>query len=181
MLGINQDICLDRYGRFHATGMWDESSPAKAPTNIDWSQVDWASLQRECVLENADRFDLEPRLEPDSMEYLETSRKEPETDQARKRAAAIFRAYEGINFTPDLTRTVRSIITELALGSGGEYEVFLLFQIKKVDIPLDNPNDPFYQQLLHEKVPTEFQSIAVLWNEQLWPTLYPLIPPGVRE
>ena len=181
LLGINQDICFDRYGRFHASGLLDESGTRKAAADIDWDRVDWATLQRECVAENYGRFDPEPRPEPDTREYLESSRKEPEVGQARKRAAVIFRAYDGIEFTPDLKRTMRSVITELALGSGGEYEVFLLFQIKGIDIALDDPNQSYYQELLHEKVPEEFQSIAVLWNERLWETLYPLVPPDVRE
>ena len=181
MLGINQDVCFDRYGRFHATGLWDESSSLKAAANVDWGKVDWASLQRQCVAENAGRFDLNPRPKPESREYLESSRKVPEAGQARKRAAVIFRAFDGLRFTPDLIRTMRSIINEVALGSGGEYEVFMLFQVKTADKPLDDPNDPVYQQFLHDMVPTEFQSIAILWNELLWPTLYPLIPAGVRE
>ena len=82
-----------------------------------------------------------------------------------------------MRYTTDMLRTMRSIIVELSLQSGGEYEAFLLVHVKDNGLPIfDDPN--VYEQVKQERVPKEFWNMTVLWNEGLWPKLYPLVPEG---
>ena len=150
------------------------------PEPLNWDEVDWGTLQRRCVQDNANRFDLKPRPMPGDEGYLNTRQKmELPLPHKKERSAVLFRTYHGFQYTTDAIRTMRSIISELSLGSGGEFEAFLLVQVKDTRIPIfDDPS--VYQQVLELSVPREFWNMTVLWNEALWGQLYPKIPPDIR-
>ena len=180
MLGIDDNICFDRYGRFGAYGLDTKAQStilgSNRPSVVDWEQVDWASLQQQCMAENSDRYDTTPRPMPGDPSYEGLT---PEPLQykplPKKRTAVLFRSYDGFKYTSDIIRTMRSVITELALHSGGEYEVFLLVQVKDKNIPIfDDPER--YERIKLESVPKEFRNMAILWNEGLWGKLYPNLP-----
>ena len=99
---------------------------------------------------------------------------------AKTRSAVIFRAYDGFKYTSDMLRVMRSVITELSLGSGGEYEVFLLVQVKDITLPIFE-NQTIYDQVLQESVPREFWNMTILWNTALWGQLYPRVPEFTRK
>ena len=178
-IGIDQNVCFERHGRFNAYGLNPnprsfEAGASTIPT-VDWNDVDWGRLQRECVSENQNRFDVQPR--PNAIDNSSNNPDWPMngTKSKTKRSAVLFRSYEGINYNQDLLRTMRSIITELSLGSGGEYEAFLLVQIKDTSLPIFDSDD-LYKTVKQQRVPKEFWNITVLWSEALWPKLYPMIP-----
>ena len=99
---------------------------------------------------------------------------------AKTRSAIVFRAYDGFKYTSDMLRVMRSVITELVLGSGGEYEAYLLLQVKDDSKPIFT--DPtVYERVVHESVPKEFWNITILWNEALWGEEYPNLPEGTRK
>ena len=178
VIGISHDVCLDRYERFGAYGLNRSSiKHALDPLDLGWESVNWGQLQRDCLVKNLDRFDLAPRPKPGDKEYEKTNSMFEETSGRRpvKRTAVLFRSYEEFRYTPDALRTMRSILTELVLGSGGEYEVFLLVQVKKSSIPIFDDSD-LYERVKMRLVPKEFWNITVLWNEGLWPKRYPFIP-----
>ena len=178
-IGLDQNSCFERHGRFDAYGLGPDPSGATAgqspPPPMNWDKVDWGKLQRECVNENQDRFDMNPRPKPGDREYNATVSQSKETSTKVKRTAIIFRSYDGMKYNPDLLRTIRSVITELSLSSGGEYEAFLLVQIKDTSLPIFE-NDEMYENVKKQRVPKEFWNITILWSEALWPKLYPLIP-----
>lgn len=64
------------------------------------------------------------------------------------------------------------MITELALGSGGEYEVFILMQVKDESIPIWTSSEQ-YDNVVESNVPKEFRDITVLWNDDLIRATYP--------
>ncbi|ESZ98206.1 hypothetical protein SBOR_1382 [Sclerotinia borealis F-4128] len=97
----------------------------------------------------------------------------------KSRTAIMLRSYSGKKWNENDKHNVRSIITELSLKSGGEYEVFLLVHIRNSTIAIENDID--YIKALHENVPKEFHDIAVLWNEVYVRGLYPLIPKKVTN
>ncbi|KYK61807.1 hypothetical protein DCS_02951 [Drechmeria coniospora] len=84
------------------------------------------------------------------------------------RTAILLRSYTGIEYTENDMQTIRALITELSLKTGGQYEVFLLVQSKKrEDRIFDDPET--YRTVLRNNVPAEFHGITVLWNdEQVW-------------
>ncbi|KAL3422798.1 hypothetical protein PVAG01_04545 [Phlyctema vagabunda] len=94
--------------------------------------------------------------------------------QAHTRTAVLLRASSARVWTENDKQNVRSIITELSLRSGGEYQVFLLFQILDNSAPIFS--DPSaYSATLHDHVPQEFWSMTVLYNERLFQDVYPKI------
>lgn len=185
VMGIDEDVCSDRYGRYGAYGFRD-SSITKAQANnstVDWDHIDWSILQQECLDLNQGRFNMDPRGKPGENLYEKVAPTSFPLDYHGRpltRSAILFRAYEGMKFTNDLIRTMRAVIMEVGLGSGGEFEAFLLFQIKNVSIPIFEDSE-VYKTTLQEAVPEEFWGITILWNEALWDELYPRIPRKARE
>ena len=176
VLGIDQDACFDRYGRYGAYGMPPKPGSELDASRIDWHKVDWAELQRDCVADNRNRFDMTARKRPDHPDYIKTEESVGSGPQARKRSAILLRGYMEMRFTEELMQNMRAVITELALGSGGEYQVFLLYNVKGLGRSLDNLTASEYRHVVNEQVPPEFRAMTVLWNEMMWPGRYPLIP-----
>ncbi|XWW95900.1 hypothetical protein V2A60_003869 [Cordyceps javanica] len=91
--------------------------------------------------------------------------------RTENRTAVLLRSYTGKSYTENDKQNIRALITELSLKSGGEYQVFLLVQVK------DGSKDIFgshvdYQQVLFEHIPVEFHGITVLWNDQSIKEIY---------
>ncbi|KAK6598091.1 hypothetical protein H4I96_09043 [Botrytis cinerea] len=97
----------------------------------------------------------------------------------KSRTAIMLRSYSGKKWNDNDKQNVRSLITELALKSGGEYEIFLLVHIRNSTIAIENDAD--YIEALQKNVPKEFHDIAVLWNEAYVQGFYPLIPKKVTN
>lgn len=90
------------------------------------------------------------------------------------RTAVLLRADSGKEWTENDKQNVRSMVTELSLRSGGEYQVFLLLQILDDSIPLFS--DPAaYSATLRANVPQEFWSMTILYNDRIMKELYPKI------
>ena len=185
MIGLDQGSCFDRYGRYGAYGLSKrvgDSGPGTDRNNaIEWEEVNWAVLQSQCVSENIDRFDMTPRVMPNDPKYRKPT-VEPDNEGRihRKRSAVIFRSYDGFNYTSDALRVMRSVIMELSLQSGGEFEAFLLVEVKNLSIPIFD-DMAAYDSVVENSVPKEFWDMTVLWNEGLWDTLYPQIPDSERR
>ena len=75
---------------------------------------------------------------------------------------------------------MRSVIMELSLQSGGEFEAFLLVEVKNLSIPIFD-DMAAYDSVVENSVPKEFWDMTILWNERLWDTLYPQIPASERR
>ncbi|KAM3074484.1 hypothetical protein ACMFMF_006493 [Clarireedia jacksonii] len=98
----------------------------------------------------------------------------------KSRTAIVLRAYSGKKWSENDKQNVRSIITELSLRSGGEYQVFLFVHIKNSSNPIWK-NYSNYNDAIRENVPKEFQDMAVLWSDQSVQELYPAIPKKVTN
>ncbi|KAL7799066.1 hypothetical protein V8C37DRAFT_366434 [Trichoderma ceciliae] len=82
-----------------------------------------------------------------------------------KRSAILLRSYTGKVYTKNDKETIRAMISELSLKTGGEFQVFLLVQVKDKNLhPFDDPE--VYQGVLQKHIPPEFHGITVLWNDQ---------------
>lgn len=66
---------------------------------------------------------------------------------------------------------LRSLVNELSLSSGGEYDIHILVHVKDNDIPIWS-DDETYQRVLQESLPTEFRGLGTLWNEAQMLALY---------
>jgi hypothetical protein len=200
-VGLDNNVCFDRYSRLGAYGYGEEDPPLAIPgwmkpSIVEWNQTRWGDLQRQCTNKNRDRFDFSPRnstvqMSPDKMiekidsrqretratngqDGLSESEQKQEGSKTRPRTAVMVRTWTGYEYTPNVLRQLRSMIVELSLQSGGEYAVFLLVHVKDATIPIYS--DPaLYETIKQKNVPREFWDISILWNENMNGPWYPLL------
>jgi hypothetical protein len=155
---------------------------------VDWQQVDWGQLQNDCFEKNRQRFPLsaarfddtrtaKPRFSFRDFAKIPTVRHWHEFEPSR-RTAIVVRTWRGYDYQPEDLYYLRSLVTEAALRNGAEYQVILLVDMKDYEGYDNNifASDEAYQKGLADAgVPQEFQSIALLWDERLLKSWYPLI------
>ncbi|RYP04581.1 hypothetical protein DL765_010137 [Monosporascus sp. GIB2] len=92
----------------------------------------------------------------------------------RGRTAVVLRTWDDYNYSETRRAWLRALITETALHSGGDYEVFFLVNVKNNDIRLDQDKNA-YEQALREFVPEEFRDMAFLYNTRVLESWYPKV------
>ncbi|OTA70114.1 hypothetical protein K449DRAFT_393133 [Hypoxylon sp. EC38] len=92
------------------------------------------------------------------------------------RTALLLRTYTGKEYSENDKQVIRSLITELSLRTGGQYQVFLFVHVKDTAYAIWDDEET-YQYVLQRSVPPEFRDIAVLWNDEATQTMYPKIDP----
>lgn len=209
LLGLPEDICFERYGRFgpygYGYGLRDGGSgvgqhgdtegselvwaQGNGGHKVDYRTVDWAAAQKRCYLSNSARFEPKTSIaetvttfsvindEPPNRDGVEAESKvlSNSTMTNKKllpRTAVVIRSWDDFIYREEDIIHLRAMISELSLGSGGEYDVHLLVQVK------DEAKHPIwadgntYQEHLRESVPEEFQGITTLWSETQMLMLY---------
>lgn len=176
---------------------------------VDWRGVDWGALQRDCEAANRDRFvapvlsTLDEHLRPQPEERSQDSgrTKQPEAQsqdsgrtekakadsqdaQGRKkkhRTAVLVRTWTGYKYTADSIANLRSLVSELALLSGGEFHVHILVHVKDAGPEVLASPEARRAALKSSGLPAEFWGLAELWTESLMRTVYAAIPdPSAR-
>ncbi|KAG4410758.1 hypothetical protein IFR04_016108 [Cadophora malorum] len=177
LLGLPEDICFERFGRFGAYGygysskyggtgtgqygdmegseaVWTESSGTEGVNQVDYSSVNWGAAQKRCYVANAARFDAKSLKS-----NLTVAKKQ------LPRNALVIRTWDTFEYREEDILHLRALISELSLGSGGEYDVHLLVQVKDESANPIWADAQTYQAHLNESVPAEFHDIATLWSE----------------
>ncbi|KAI1502400.1 hypothetical protein F5X99DRAFT_160869 [Biscogniauxia marginata] len=179
VFGIAPDRCWERFGRFGpygysydpaqgGLGLSNHSSRLGAEkvekmyNKVDYRGVNWGKAQKICYEKNKQRFESDAP----STHKANTSKK------TLKRTAYVLRTWSGYDYSEIQLLTLRAMINELSLKSGGEYDVHLLVHIKDDSIPIW-ASEEAYNQTLRENVPEEFWDMATLWSEQMMRTYYP--------
>lgn len=200
--GLASDFCLDRHARYDPYGYDEgdlEGNGRKRKSNraskVQWDKVNWGYLQGDCLLRNQDRYEPPqflnrtttfwmPRDEdvqdvdstivlPDDSPLESMSYRLWKSNQKYKqRTAIILRTGDSNEWTVDTMQYIRSMIVELALHSGAEYEVIIMVEILDASAPIFD-NDASYQQTLNKVVPAEFKNNTLLFNRQLLDNWYP--------
>ncbi|KAK3080822.1 hypothetical protein LTS18_012819 [Coniosporium uncinatum] len=191
-IGLDKRVCIDRKARYSPFGLnqidWAVAKWAKFPGLKDWENVDWGGLQDQCMLKNQERFAYHARKRSEikpgtslpseaqlfTLQELAKSKKKREHVEQKfaSRTAVLIRTWEGYRYTQNDMYTIRAIITELSLRSGGEYQVFLFVNVKdRSEKIFDDPE--VYESVLRKAVPQELRSIAILWNEDTMKAWYP--------
>ncbi|KFZ10299.1 hypothetical protein V501_05245 [Pseudogymnoascus sp. VKM F-4519 (FW-2642)] len=158
----------------------------------DFTNVDWAEAQLRCSISNAKRFRSgaggvtrnNKRAEPAanviapvtttaSADSTSATATQPHGIGAKlvHRTAVVIRTWDEFIYREEDILWLRGLITELSLGSGGEYDIHLLVQVKDESIPVF-ADEETYTKHLKERVPAEFQGIATLWSETQMVMLY---------
>ncbi|KAL9593022.1 MAG: hypothetical protein Q9179_006161 [Wetmoreana sp. 5 TL-2023] len=202
--GLGSGYCFERYARNSPYGdnVLPDDGQRDRPqlSNVDWEKVDWGQLQHECAILNRNRFeeksqDTKPPMfrYPDHEDIQQVNstlilpesrvksrtrsnvdRRSSGSKKYKKRNAILLRTYDSKEYTPDNMHHIRSMITELSLHSGAEYEVFLLVQIVDLEKPIFFDSTA-YQEALDLYVPREFHNISVLFNVPLMEAWYPKV------
>ncbi|KAJ5583987.1 uncharacterized protein N7459_003787 [Penicillium hispanicum] len=192
-MGLDGEVCTDRYSRYAAYGYGENHQNVRGvfiPPPRDWESVNWATLQAKCYSRNSDRYAL-GRDNLDSVlalpsrfpfaawdeqtdVYKRSGAESAAADHAPRhhpRSAMLIRVWHQMEWTPNLIHYVRSVIMELSLHSGGEYEVFILVDVKD-DIPIHN-NDGTAEKIKKLFIPAEFHDISILFNNMVLQSWYP--------
>jgi hypothetical protein len=187
-IGLNNGICVDRVQRY---GPYGFNPLMRIPISfVDWASVRWGELQNNCLAKNRERFAplarTAPKMTPDFSKpegpiadtnvHEEIRRIESSQDANvpayRPRTAILIRTWEGYNYAENDILAVRSMISELSLRTGGEYQVFLFVNIKDASQPIFTDRQA-YKRMLAKHVPRELRDISILWNEELCKSSYP--------
>lgn len=192
-LGLDRDVCTDRYSRFGPYG-YDEDSEDEVPgftrpAPVLWWEVDWNRLQSLCSERNVNRYKSIATVSPSSQSPLalglpqapnepgEIEPAEPAgTSNAKQfypRSAVLIRAWSGLDWTPNHREYLRALIMELSLHSGGEYEVYLLIHVKDDEMPIFSNTETI--NWLRNHIPKEFRNMALFFNKNLLEAWYPRI------
>ncbi|KAG9657834.1 MFS general substrate transporter, partial [Aureobasidium melanogenum] len=171
VLGLRDDVCFDRIGRLEAYGSATRSRKSKAAQShdretqqspINWSNVDWAAAQKRCFDDNTLRSSLESATKPTAADVL------PHIS----RQAIVLRTWTGYRYTRQAIMNLRALISEVSLGSGGEYDVHLLVHVKNNSARFWE-SEELYNQIRQESVPAEFRGLVTLWSEKQMELVYP--------
>lgn len=166
LLDIDNHIFFEKETRLGPYGYGDS-------VTIDWDTVNWGFVQRQCAAKNAGRY--APKDDDYQLEFTDT----PSQREFLNRTAIVIRARAGTNFTENDKINIRSLINELSLGSGGEYQVFLLIEVtNSTNIMKD---EKLYRQAVQSLVPKEFWDMTDLWSEKIIQNFYPKIPKNLTS
>jgi hypothetical protein len=163
---------------------------ASGINQVDYRGVDWAGAQKRCFSANAGRFEQKSTLSKplgdekgagnditsDKRDLpahgLNADAKTTASKKLLPRTAVVIRSWDEFNYREEDILQLRAMISELSLGSGGEYDVHLLVQVKdEARHPIWADEDT-YQRHLQESVPEEFHGITTLWSETQMLMLY---------
>lgn len=143
--------------------------------------MNWANLQQDCLQRNKDRFrntqpqekkwTLDKQWDTDMRDEFNLSDPEP---GIQPRTAVIMRTWLSKRYTDDDLHFIRAIIMELALHSGGEYEVVLLVDCKDTELP-NSMDTVAMDKFKAEHLPRELGELAVFFNTKILETWYPKI------
>lgn len=172
-LGLTNGWCFDRFSRLGPYGLGlNESVSGDLKTlysqhvdveetfrqmgHVNFSSVDWHGAQSKCYEKNAARF------------------KEHKDDGKRRipRHAYVLRVWDQYKYDEHQIYIMRAMINELALKSGGEYDLHLLVHVKNDTIPIW-ADERVYNKTLEAAVPKEFWNITTLWSVQQMKMYYP--------
>ncbi|KAF2151648.1 hypothetical protein K461DRAFT_226833 [Myriangium duriaei CBS 260.36] len=174
MLGLEEKVCFDRYSRFAPYGYGASLAdgglgPGNNSENIgservtyqmgkviDYKTVDWGTAQDECYAKNKPRFEQSKNLKIERV----------------KRHAYVLRVWQGFYFNEHIMYTLRAMINELSLKSGGEYDVHFLLHVKNTSAAIWANHD-VYAQVVRESMPQEFWNMTTLWSEPQLENYYP--------
>ncbi|KAF2119757.1 hypothetical protein BDV96DRAFT_596440 [Lophiotrema nucula] len=181
-IGMNDKVCFERFGRLGpygysypreegGLGMSGKSEAAGAnkiwatEKKVDYRDVSWASAQRRCYDKNKHRFVKNETVPAEGEEAPPPKKKVP-------RHAYILRTWTGYKYSDYQILTIRAMINELSIKSGGEYDVHFLLHVKDDSIPIWS-SEEVYRKTVEDNLPKEFWNMATLWSEQQMRMYYP--------
>lgn len=182
LLGIRDDVCFDRFGRFGPygfgyskleggsdTGLDTESSGSEEVWSesgkISYTEIDWGNAQKRCYEANKHRFRAGLAEDPSDLKSRADSDK-------LGRIGIVIRLYTGFKWTEHVLLNFRALVNEVALKSGGEYGVHFLLHVRDKDVPIW-ADEETVQDILYDNIPDEFHSMVSIWSVPQMKLMYP--------
>lgn len=196
-MGLDAWVCTDRYARLgsygYGQGLTQDVPGFHQPRSVNWDAVNWKLLEQQCLERNADRFKPRqaaagPRRSAQSLSNDPSPQNSPvrrdaadgsvrSGPQPRPRSAIVLRAWHNMEWTDNLKQYIRSLIMELSLHTGAEFEVFILVHVKDDNYPVHTNDESARQRVKEMFVPPEFRDLVVLFNDRILESWYP----GIQE
>lgn len=198
LLGIRNDVCFDRFGRLgpYGYGYSERMGGSGAGTSgeregshlvwqeteeVDFRDVQWAEVQERCITANGERLGQRPTPKEDAFRSMNRKRDlEPSNSTiaadaknvtAIRRTAVVIRTWWDYEYGVEDILYLRSLVSELALLSGGEYTVHFLIHVKDDNAQIWADEDT-RQRVLHDALPPEFRGMGTLWSERQMGLIY---------
>ncbi|MCJ1327487.1 hypothetical protein MMC10_004156 [Thelotrema lepadinum] len=204
VLGLSDASCFDRYGRLGPYGfgysrnkggtgagvegeregadnIWAKDSP------IDYSDINWHDAQRRCLAKNKHRFSVKEPIAAEPWRTMPAKREVEEPSSSTEalsssgslsklpRTAIVIRTWWDYNYNPETRLYLRSLISELPLLTGGEYQVHFLIHVRDDNAPIWADPDT-YDRALENALPPEFRGMGTLWSERQMNLIYGGLP-----
>ncbi|KAK0643077.1 hypothetical protein B0T16DRAFT_176589 [Cercophora newfieldiana] len=198
-LGVTDGLCFEREARLGQYGFAPVTN--EEGEQIDWESVSWGELQHQCRERNKARFRAKNPLNGYTLlgngdpheetvsdhARLELAASQPDihkrdvhyqdaSENGEARTALLLRSYTGKVYSDNDKQIIRSLITELSLRTGGEYEVFLFLHVKDDNTDIW-ASEEAYRHVVETQIPKEFWNITALWNTEKVKRTYPKLTP----
>ncbi|KAF1988009.1 hypothetical protein K402DRAFT_392293 [Aulographum hederae CBS 113979] len=142
-----------------------QSMPEGNPPEKD--ELDAVKKEPEKPVENVDTPTLESKSVGNS-----TSKLEPRASKILlPRTAVLIRTWQDYHYDPEDVVALRALISELSIGSSGEYTVHFLIHVKDDNLPIWS-DEATYQTVLNQSLPAEFHGMGTLWTERQMGLIY---------
>ncbi|SMR41457.1 unnamed protein product [Zymoseptoria tritici ST99CH_1E4] len=146
-----------------------------------WSTLRWGELQSKCAYEQQQQSDgkgkpyraMKSRLQRFHGGVDENLKNAWLDGKVTGRTAVVLRTWNQFEYTGNQKAWLRTLATELALDTGGKYQLFLLVDVK--DGELDLNDDKTHAEVLEKSVPEEFRDMTLLWNEKMVKEWFPKV------
>jgi len=170
-----------RYGPYG----YVESEATNSRRPVDWSKIDWALLQDDCLARNKHRFrpttnlTILPKLEKNNswksrLGFTHLNSPVRDSRHLTGRTAIVLRTWDCYEYKEEDLYNLRSLIVETTLSSGGEYAIFLLVHVRDPERNIFG-SEANYAAALDELLPPELRPMAVLFDNSLLESWYPKI------
>ncbi|KAJ8109840.1 hypothetical protein OPT61_g7163 [Boeremia exigua] len=169
----------------------------EATPEVDYRDVKWGEAVSRCLEKNKGRFkqpltthehafqamatqkrQLDVDVKTDNhtetdQPLSETARQQPKASHNKliSRSVVLIRTWWDYEYDDEDLMYLRSMISELTLASGGEYQVHFLIHVKD-----DNKqiwaDENVYKEVLSKALPAEFAGMGTLWSERQMGLIY---------
>lgn len=125
----------------------------------------WGKLQEDCSGKRLDKY-----WSDNGTTTIETTNRAQQAVLIRTFTEKTLESY-----TTDDIHRIRTMIMQLSLQSGGEYQVFFLLHVK-TEVRGSAPNLMDWKKMyLHRYIPQEFRDMVIVFDEETLRALYPLV------
>lgn len=161
---------------------------------VDFREVKWGEALDRCLEKNKGRFRPMPKTRENKFQTMDARalnnktlgapdagvknanvtverQKKKQHTKLLPRTAVLIRTWSEYEYDDEDIMYLRSLVSELSIGSGGEYQVHFLIHVKD-----DNKQiwaeEEVYQEVLNKSLPAEFAGMGTLWSERQMGLIY---------